>query len=52
MPEEEDYKRLKSRVEIENFTGKNVKAVKQDFYANISTCNLTSILAFPVHDKV
>jgi hypothetical protein len=51
-PIEEDYKIIKSRIEIENFTGKNVESVKQDFHANIFTCNLTSILAFPVHDKI
>lgn len=29
--EEEAYKLLKSRVEIESFSGKTAKAVKQDF---------------------
>jgi len=51
-PVEESYKIIKSRIEIENFSGKNVEAVKQDFYANIFTCNLTSILAFPIHNKI
>ena len=38
--------------QLKTLTGKNVVAVKQDFYANIFTRNLTSILAFPVHDKI
>lgn len=49
---EESYKQMKSRLEIENFTGKSPVAVKQDFYAKIFTSNLTAILAFPVHDKI
>lgn len=51
-PVEEHYKLIKSRVEIANFTGKSVQAIKQDFYARIFMCNLTSILAFAVHDKI
>jgi hypothetical protein len=46
---EESYKHLKSRIQIENFTGKSPLAVKQDFYAKIFTGNLTAVLAFPVH---
>ncbi len=49
---EESYKQMKSRLEIENFKGKSLLAVKQDFYAKIFTSNLTTILAFPVHDKI
>ena len=49
---EESYKHLKSRVQIETFTGKSPLAVKQDFYANIFTSNLTAILAFPTHAKI
>jgi len=51
-PVEENYKILKSRIEIENFTGKNVEAVLQDFYARTFICNLTSILAFDVHEVI
>ncbi len=51
-PVEEDYKLLKSRIEIANFTGKSVLAVQQDFYARVFMANLTSMLAFPVHDKI
>jgi hypothetical protein len=49
---EESYKQMKSRLEIENFTGKSPLAIKQDFYAKVFTSNLTAILAFPVHDKI
>lgn len=51
-PVEEDYKLFKSRIEIANFTGKSVLAVQQDFYARVFMANLTSMLAFPVHDKI
>jgi len=42
---EENYKRLKQWVEIENFSGKSALSVKQDFYAKVLTTNLTSMLA-------
>jgi len=42
---EENYKRLKQWVEIENFSGKSVLSVKQDFYAKVFATNLTSIIA-------
>jgi hypothetical protein len=42
---EENYKRLKQWVEIENFSGKSVLSVKQDFYAKVFTTNLTSMIA-------
>lgn len=51
-PVEEQYKLLKSRIEIANFTGKSVQAIMQDFYARVFMSNLTSILAFPIHDKI
>lgn len=41
---EESYKTMKSRLEIENFSGKSCLAIAQDFYAKIFSCNLTSIL--------
>jgi hypothetical protein len=41
---EESYKTMKSRLEIENFSGKSCLAVAQDFHAKIFSCNLTSIL--------
>lgn len=51
-PVEEDYKLLKCRIEVENFTGKTVESVKQDFYARVFMRNLTSVLAFPLHDII
>ncbi len=42
---EENYKRLKQWVEIENFSGKSALSVKQDFYAKILTNNLTAMVA-------
>lgn len=51
-PIEENYKVLKCRIEIENFSGKSVDAVLQDFHANIFMHNLTAIMAFPVHSRI
>jgi hypothetical protein len=41
---EENYKREKSRAEIENFSGRTVLALKQDVLAKVLTLNLTAIL--------
>lgn len=41
---EENYKRLKQWVEIENFSGKSALSVQQDFYAKIVASNLTSLM--------
>ena len=49
---EENYKRLKQWVEIENFSGKSALSVKQDFYAKILTTNLTAILANAAQKQV
>ena len=51
-PVEEQYELLKSRIEIGNFTGKSVLAIKQDFYARVFMSNLTAMLAFPIHDQI
>lgn len=51
-PIEENYKVLKCRIEIENFSGKSIEAVLQDFHANIFMHNLTAVLAFPVHSCI
>ncbi len=40
---EEDYKVMKSRLNIENFSGLSVDAVMQDIHAKVLTKNLTSI---------
>ncbi len=43
---EEQYKRAKCRVEIENFSGRSAQSVRQDFYAKIFAMNLTAILVW------
>jgi len=43
---------LKSRIELENFSGKTAKAVKQDFYAKIFLLTLTAAYAHPIEEKV
>jgi hypothetical protein len=49
---EENYKELKSRIQIENFTGKSVQAVLQDFHANILAFNLKSVIAFCAQEEI
>lgn len=49
---EEAFKRLKSRLEVENFSGKSVLAVKQDFYAKMMTYNLAALLAKAAEPQV
>ena len=40
---EEDYKLMKSRLEMENFSGLSVEAVKQDIHAKVLTKNIAAI---------
>jgi hypothetical protein len=49
---EENYKRLKQWVEIENFSGKSALSVKQDFYAKVLTTNLTALHAREAQKQV
>jgi len=42
---EESYKKDKHRLQLENFSGKTITAIYQDFYANILLGNLTAILS-------
>jgi len=51
-PIEEDYKAMKSRIEVENFSGKSVESVYQDFYAKVFTANLTAAMVHPAQDIV
>ena len=44
-PVEEDYKTLKYRLQIENFSGKTVHSVYQDFHAKIFSKNIASVIA-------
>jgi hypothetical protein len=50
--EEEAYKLLKSRIELENFSGKTAKAVKQDFHAKVFLMTLSAAYAHPIEEKV
>lgn len=43
-PVEEDYKVIKSRIEVENWSGKTSLSIYQDFHAKVFTKNLTAIL--------
>jgi len=44
-PVEESFKLLKTRAELENLSGKTMRAVQQDFYRIIFRANLSSILS-------
>lgn len=50
--EEEAYKLLKSRIELENFSGKTAKAVIQDFHAKVFLLTLSAAYAHPIEEKV
>lgn len=50
--EEEAYKLLKSRIELENFSGKTAIAVKQDFFAKVFLMTLCAAYAHPIEEKV
>jgi hypothetical protein len=49
-PVEEDYKAIKCRIELENFSGKSAHSIYQDFHAKVLMKNLASIIAQPVND--
>ncbi len=51
-PIEEDYKVMKCRMEIENFSGKSVLSIFQDFHAKVFSKNLTSVLAHPTREII
>ena len=51
-PVEEDYKVMKSRIQMENFTGKSVLSVYQDFHARVFSKNLAQMLAFTAQREV
>lgn len=50
--EEEAYKLLKSRIELENFSGKTARAVRQDFYARVFLMTLCAAYAHPIEERV
>jgi len=49
---EENYKSAKCRIEIENFSGKSVESVYQDFHAKVFTINLTAAITHPAQDII
>ena len=49
---EENYKRFKHWVEIENFSGKSALSVKQDFHAKVVTMNLTALMMLAAQRRV
>lgn len=49
---EEEYKRIKSRTELEAYSGKLCDFVYQDFYADIVRLNLSSILACQCREEL
>lgn len=49
---EEGYKLLKSRLQLENFSGKTAIAIKQDFFAKIFTLTTAAVMAFPVDEQL
>jgi hypothetical protein len=51
-PVEEDYKIMKCRIQVENFSGKTVRSVYQDFHAKVFSKNLTMMIANSVEPLV
>ena len=51
-PVEEDYKAMKYRMQMENFSGKFTLSVYQDFYAKVFLKNFTSIVVNTTKDKI
>jgi hypothetical protein len=51
-PVEEDYKTIKCRIELENFSGLSALSVYQDFHAKVFAKNLVWMMAFPVQDRM
>jgi Transposase DDE domain len=49
---EENYKTTKCRIEIENFSGKSVESVYQDFHAKVFAMNLTAAMTHPAQDII
>lgn len=49
---EEAYKLYKTRVQLENFSGKTAKAVKQDIFAKVFMMTTMAVMAFPMEEKI
>lgn len=50
--QEEAYKLLKSRAELEKFSGKTAKALQQDFHAKIFLLSMCAAFSHPIEEKV
>lgn len=46
------YNELKSRLQIENFTGDTIIAVEQDFYASVYLANMVALLKHEANEKI
>ena len=46
------YNVLKSRLDLENFSGETLEAIRQDFHAAVLLCNLESLLTRPAQVAV
>ena len=51
-PIEEDYKVMKCRIEVENFSGKSPLSVYQDFHAAVFSKNITAMLVASTRERV
>jgi hypothetical protein len=51
-PIEEDYKVMKCRIEVENFSGKSPLSVYQDFHAAVLSKNITAMLIASTREKM
>jgi len=49
---EESYKKDKHRLQLENFSGKSITAIYQDFYASLLLSNITAILSYSLSEKI
>ncbi|MBK8503208.1 MAG: IS4 family transposase [Saprospiraceae bacterium] len=49
---EETYKLLKSRIEIEAFSGRTARSVRQDFHTKVFMMNLCATLSYPIEERV
>jgi hypothetical protein len=51
-PIETKYDELKNKLEIENFSGRTITAIKQDFYATMYLSNMASAFYWDAQEKV
>jgi hypothetical protein len=46
------YHVLKSRLDLENFSGETLEAIRQDFHAAVLLCNLETLLTQPAQEAI